>query len=266
MRISYYLNQIKNAKPINFTIFASVFVSTTGLPLNALYEIFIVEKLTKSSFQVTVIDQERFELLIAEYPVQTISNRVTAAKAGNSHKHRVSVSMIVLWAACAVHPVVVLNDEQNGINSPVTLSRKLLIIENQEVFLQKENVLRFLMQEFTGFTDKDLDIAFASGNAITNRFNKKFFMHYQHIDCLLDLDIGGLEIFASLVNLTRHPSLHFLLPPSAALLITKSQIKLEEKHLKRLRNLAECCPGLLPAFKLIVESGKMLEQENYLQD
>lgn len=265
MRIAQYLKQIKDAKPINFTVFASVFVSTTGLPLNALYEIFFVEKLGQSSFQVTVIDQNRFDRLIAQYPVQTISNRVTAAKAGNSHKHRVSVSMIVLWPACQNHPVVVLNDGC-GYNSPVTLSRKLLIIENLEVFLQKDTVLKFLIREIIGFTDNDLDIAFASGNAITNRYNKNFFMHYQHIDCLLDLDIGGLEIFASLLNLTRHPSLQFLLPPSTELLMTKSHIKLEEKHLKRLRQLADSCPELHPAFKLIVESGRMLEQENYLQE
>lgn len=263
MKIAYYLNQIKNAKPINFNCFASVFVNTTGMPTKALYEIFIAEKITQSGFLVSVIDPHRFDLLLAEYPLQTISNRVTAAKAGNSHQHRVSVSMIVLMPACKTHPVVVLNDENTGINSPIPLSRNLLVIENQEVFLQKENILKQLSPKFS---NNEPDIAYASGNAITNRLNKDFFMHYQHINCLLDLDIGGLEIFASLVNLTSHPSLHFLIPSNAPLLLAKSQIKLEEKHLKRLRNLAECCPALLPAFKLILASGKMLEQENYLQD
>ncbi|MDO9107036.1 MAG: hypothetical protein Q7U57_19015 [Methylovulum sp.] len=119
--------------------------------------IFSTQKISKSIYQVDIIDEERFALLKDNFPGYTISNRVSAALAGDSHKHSVSQAMIILWVNQHSHPVVILNDG-NGITTPVTLGGRLLIIENQENFVQKAQTLTFLNQQFPDFNDIALDI------------------------------------------------------------------------------------------------------------
>ena len=174
-----------------------------------------------------------------------------------------SQAMIVLWPNKGNHPVVVLNDKDK-INSPITLSKRLLIVENQENFIQKQCTLHFLQQQFPDFNAKNLDIAHGSGNAISNRLNKAFFKQYQQIDCLLDLDIGGLEIFKNLINLTQHKNLNFLLPPCADGLLVNSKISLQESHLLVLRQYHQQYALLQPVIQLMTKHKKMLEQELYL--
>ncbi len=262
MQISKYLTKIKSGDPLNFDSFKKQMLKQ-GFNDKTLFEIFETEKKSPSSCWVKVLDQQKFSQLLVDFPEHNIQDRVSAAKAGNSHKHAVSQAMIILWSAQSHHPIVVLNDTDN-INSPVTLSKRLLIIENQENFVQKQRTLHFLQQQFTDFNDENFDIAHGSGNAISNRLNKAFFKQYQQIDCLLDLDIGGLEIFKNLSNLTQHSNLNFLLPPCADKLLEQSKIKLQEKHLLVLRQYHQQYPLLRPVIELMNKQQKMLEQELYL--
>ena len=262
MKISNYLNKIKAGETLNFDSFCKQLLQQ-GYDEKAVVDIFETEKKSRSSYRVKVINQDRFAQLQDEFPKHVITDRISAAQAGDSHKHPVSQAMIILWSAHSNHPIVVLND-LDKINSPVTLSKRLLIIENQENFIQKQGTLYFLQQQFYDFFDENLDIAHGAGNAISNRLNKAFFNQYQQIDCLLDLDIGGLEIFKNLINLTQHSNLNFLLPPYADKLLKQSKIPLQEKHLVILRQYHEQYPLLRPVIELMSKYKKMLEQELYL--
>ncbi len=263
MYISKYLEKIKSGKPINFDSFCKQ-LHQQEYDTQTILRIFSTQKISRSSYQVSIIDEEWFARLQAKFPDYKITNRVSAALAGDSHKHPVSQAMIILWPNQQSHPVVILNNV-TGITTPVTLSQRLLIIENQENFVQKNESLIFLKHQFPGFNDEGLDIAWGSGNAISNRLNKAFFNHYQHIDCLLDLDIGGLTTFANLCELTSHPQLSFLLPPSADEQLKKSKLDLQNEHLPILRKFREIYPLLRPAIELMIRHKKMLEQEIYLQ-
>jgi len=262
MQISKYLHKIKSGEAINFDNFKKQ-IHKHGIDDQTLFEIFETELKSRSSYGVKVLDQERFAQLLIDFSEHVITDRISAAQAGDSHKHSVSQAMIVLWPNKGNHPVVVLNDEDN-INSPIPLSKRLLIIENQENFIQKQQTIHFLQQQFPNFNDGGLDIAHGSGNAISNRLNKAFFKQYQQIDCLLDLDVGGLEIFKNLVNLTQHSNLNFLLPPCADLLLKQSKIVLQEHYLTGLRQYHEQYPMLRPVIELMTKHQKMLEQELYL--
>jgi len=262
MQISKYLQKIKSGESINFDSFKKQLLRQ-GIDDHTLFEIFETELKSRTSYWVKVLDRERFKQLLIDFPEHVITDRISAAKAGDSHKHSVSQAMIVLWPNKGNHPVVVLNDKDK-VNSPVNLSKRLLIIENQENFIQKQRTLHFLQQQVPDFNDKNLDIAHGSGNAISNRLNKAFFKQYQQIDCLLDLDIGGLEIFKNLINLTQHSNLNFLLPPCAEELIKKSKILLKEEHLSILRDYHQQYPLLQPVIQLMSKYKKMLEQELYL--
>lgn len=264
MQIFKYLNNIKSGKPINFDCFCKKLYSK-GYDSQTIFEIFSTQKISKSSYLVSIIDAERFALLQTDFPEYEVTSRVSAALAGDSHKHPVSQAMIILWSNQQTHPVVVLNDIC-GIKAPVTLGQRLLIIENQENFVQKNETVAFLKRQFPDFNDEALDIAWGSGNAISNRLNKAFFNHYQHIDCLLDLDIGGLATFANIYELTSHPRISFLLPPCADEQLKNSKIDLQNEHLSALRKFCENYPRLRSAIELMIHHKKMLEQEMYLPD
>lgn len=264
MQIYKYLDKIKMGNPINFDSFCQQ-LDQEGYDKHAILQIFSTEKISKSSYRVKIIDDEQFRLLQADFPEYAITNRVSAALAGDSHKHPVSQGIIILWPYQHSHPVVILNDEDR-IKAPVTLGQRLLIIENQENFVQKNESVAFLKLQFPDFNEAALDIAWGSGNTICNRLNKAFFNHYQHIDCLLDLDIGGLTTFANLSELTSHPQLSFLLPPSANEQLKNSKINLQNEHLPKLRKFRQNYPLLRPAINLMMHHKKMLEQEIYLPE
>jgi hypothetical protein len=264
MQISNYLHNIKQGKPINFDNFIKK-LTMEGYGDQTILTIFSTQKRSKFRYQVSIIDEQQFALLQTNFPDYTITDRVSAAQAGNSHKHPVSQSMVILWPHQQNHPVVILNDAK-GIKKTVTLGRRLLIIENQENFVQKDQTLAFLKHQFADFNDDALDIAHGSGNAISNRLNKAFFNHYPQIDCLLDLDIGGLTTFANLSELTSHPRLNFLLPPCADQLLGESKLALQNKHRAALCKFKQNHPALRPAIDLMIHHKKMLEQEMYLQD
>jgi len=264
MQISKYLENIKSGKPINFDNFLKQ-LCKQGSDDQTILKVFSTQKNSKSSYLVSIINEELFDKLLADFPNHKVTNRVSAARAGNSHKHPVSQAMIILWPNLHSHPVVVLNDA-GEIKAAVTLSQRLLIIENQENFVQRNASLAFLKQQFADFNDEGLDIAWGAGNAISNRLNKAFFNHYQHIDCLLDLDIGGLTTFANIYDLTAHPRLNFLLPLYADEQLKISKINLQNEHLPALRKFRENYPPLRPAIELMIHHKKMLEQEIYLPD
>jgi len=264
MQISKYLGNIKSGKPINFDSFRKQ-LHHQGYDDQTILRIFSTQKISNSHYQVSIIDEERFALLQADFPDYAITNRVSAALAGDSHKHPVSQAMIILWPNRHNHPVVVLNDA-GGIKTSVTLGQRLLIIENQENFVQKNESLAFLKQQFADFNEEGLDVAWGAGNAISNRLNKAFFNQYQQVDCLLDLDIGGLTTFANIYDLTGHQRISFLLPPCADEQLKNSKIDLQNAHLPALRKFRDNYPTLRPAIELMIHHKKMLEQEIYLPD
>ncbi|MEQ1738391.1 MAG: hypothetical protein ABL884_00645 [Methyloglobulus sp.] len=264
MQICNYFKKIENNETFNFDAFVKL-LNEQGIDREEILKIFSVNKIGKNRYEVSINNTESFYNLSVRFPERPISDRISAAEAGNSHRHPVSKAMLILWPYQSEHPVVVLNSTDH-INTPIKLSQNLLIMENQENFVQKDKTLNFLMKEIPGFNDDQLDVVFASGNAIANKLNKAFFNHYSRIDCLLDLDIGGLEIFQSIDSLIQHPALNFLLPNCAESLLPKYGMILKDHHLPRLRRLAENCPKLERPFKLIAKTRKMLEQEIYLRD
>ena len=262
MQIFKYLNKIKLGQSINFDSFCTQ-LQQQGYDKYKILKIFFVEKKSRVSYNVKVIDEKLFSELLIDFPEHEITDRISAAQAGDSHKYPVSQAMVILWSCKQSHPVVILNDS-SAINTPVELGKCLLIIENQENFLKKQQTLQFLKQQFPDYQDDELDIAHGSGNAITNQLNKSFFNRYQYIDCLLDLDIGGLKIFANLLTLIDSKKLKFLLPPCLDELLPQSKINITKQDLLQLNKYYEKHPTLRTAITLIEKHKKMLEQELYL--
>src|SRR5664279_6127808 len=118
MKTFKYLENIKSGKPVNFDCFCKQ-LHKQGYDSQTIFKIFSTQKIAKLSYHVSIIDEDRFVQLLADFPEYTTTNRVSAALAGDSHKHQVSQAMIILWSNQQSHPVVVLNDTC-GIKAPVT--------------------------------------------------------------------------------------------------------------------------------------------------
>jgi hypothetical protein len=270
MLVSSYLENIQLGKLVNFDLFRMQ-LEEAGYKTKAILAAFEIEKVGRSKYRLSIIDEAFFATLLSDFPAGKAKDRTSAAEAGDSHRQSVSHSLIVLYPDQASHPVVILNSRA-GIQSPIKPAERLLIIENVENFARKEEMVAFLKGQFSDFNDTALDIALGAGNSISNRLNAPFLAQYKQIDCLFDIDIGGLQTFANLITLTHHPALHFLLPPSAKTLMNtanserKIRWSLQDEQLPKLRELHKNQPLLREAINLIIEQKMMLEQELYLQD
>lgn len=212
MNLHQYLLKIKSDQAINL----DHFILLLPVQYNSQWRsIFSSEKVStkKNSHKLTIKNQQSFNILLENSLPST--SRIEASQRGNSHRQSTSVSFLLLFHQALnidfhgtenICPdVVLIND--NGIQQSFTSKNHLLIIENQENFFRWSaflNVLtRFCKHDKINesFTLAEFDIAFGSGNNISNAKNIAFFKQYQHITCIFDYDFGGLSIFKSLCTL-----------------------------------------------------------------
>ena len=306
MNLHQYLLKIKNNKAINLDRFV--------LLLPAQYEqqwrsIFSSQKdrTNKNNHNLTIINPQTFNIMLES--TRPSANRIEASDRGNSHKESTSFSFLLLFhqalfkqvvfeqavfdQAANVSPnkeentcpdAVVISD--NGMKQNFTPKKHLLIIENQENFFRWSAFLSVLTQlginnkdsqQYTikeNFSLADFDIAFGSGNNITNAKNIIFFKQYQHITCVFDYDLGGLTIFKSLSNLCSNIdkiTLTFLQPEKTYLLtqaFTEHYFKKEPKSDKQWQQakVLATALGFNELAQAFNETKKFMEQESYLSD
>jgi len=207
MNLHGYLTAIKNKRSLNFQRFISL------LPAEYKHDhqsIFHSNKTstTKNSYQVTIIDNERFQQLYAQFLPN--NNRVEAASTGDSHKCKVSISFLLVYHQALLsnklaqskknQPEAIVIDDLS-VQQSFVAKKNLLIIENQENFFFYLEFLPILKQYCSVAIDPELtnfDIVFGAGNTITDSKNILFLQQYQHIFCSFDYDLGGLTMFNTL--------------------------------------------------------------------
>jgi hypothetical protein len=212
MNLHQYVLKIKSDQSINLDRFILLL---PGQYKSQWRSIFSSEKdrTKKNSYKLTIIKQQTFDVLFNRSLPST--NRIEAAERGDSHREKTSFSFLLLFHQAinntlpkeidSCPDVVVINT--NGVQQNFTSKRHLLIIENQENFFRWSEFLSVLTKLCSlddikeNFTLADFDIAFGSGNNITNAKNICFFKQYQCITCIFDYDFGGLSIFKSLSTL-----------------------------------------------------------------
>ncbi|MCU7835135.1 MAG: hypothetical protein KZQ83_07745 [gamma proteobacterium symbiont of Taylorina sp.] len=205
-----YLHQIKNSKPVNWGLFSAL-AESYSINNEQLSKIFFWKKINNKRYKVTIINQSLFELLISRFPLLNITSRKIASIAGNSHNHKVSGSLLSLLAYQQVFPQLVLFAADGSYQTPHPLHKNLLVIENLENFLSLIKNPAALTQ----WLDEDwpCDIVYAQGKAIGNKLHQQFFLQYDKIRCLLDIDSGGFEIFKNIHQLVEQKVCSFVLSP-----------------------------------------------------
>lgn len=205
---AHYLQQIKNSRPINIERFLTL-AESYSLSHEQLAEIFSWKKINAKQYAVTIVKQSLFEQLCARFPVLSITNRKQASAAGDSHAKRVSGSMLTVLAYQHSFPQLLVFARDSSYQTPYPLHKHLLVIENMENFLAVLDQAEYPGQWLDG--EWPCDIVYAQGNAIGNRLHQQFFSQYDKIRCLLDIDLGGFEIFKNINTLAPKNSCSYVL-------------------------------------------------------
>lgn len=262
-KIDTYLLKIESGKPINFEIFARE-IDKHGFGPLFLQSTFTASLVAKHKYHVEVIDNERFKRLKTEFASSGREDRVGAALDGNSHKTKVSGSMLAIRSLTHPHPQIAMFTAGDWFY-PAPQQVKALLVENLENFLRLESTLALLPRCGVKDHSEEFDIVFASGNQINNRLHEKFLGRYKAVYCLFDADAGGLAMFRSLCKmLACSTPVSFLYPSDIAQRIEASRYRLTENDRTGLLRYSGENKDIDYLIRLMRKHGRALEQETYL--
>ncbi|CAM3637550.1 hypothetical protein [Parendozoicomonas haliclonae] len=221
---------------------------------------------TKTSVQ--VLDWEAFEALCSQFPAPVeVTNRQSATEAGDSHRKSVTGSMLTLFKPGWPEPRAAVcwdGVEWTGLPEP---EQHLLLVENLENFLRPNETLDLALTRCGLNVPADqVMLAFGSGNAAAKACNALFYQHFMSVNCLFDVDLGGIQIWQNIKQLLviRDMPVRFLVPENIADLLQQSRRKLSQDERQQLKALHEQCPELRSLIAMMYKSHRKLEQETYL--
>ena len=202
-----YLKKINKNKLIKIDLFLKS-AAPFSLTETQLLKILNWKKIKAKLYSVSILNSKAFNELMQQYPLTPIANRIEASLAGNSHSKAVSGSMLSLLAHQNSFPQLVIFSSDGHYQTPASLHNHLLVIENLENFLsliQQPDKLSIWLDEAW-----PCDIVYAQGNAISKKIHQKFFSQYDKIRCLLDIDLGGMDIFKNIHKLASASHCEFV--------------------------------------------------------
>lgn len=268
MRLANYLKKIEREEPLNLGVFKKLLEQ---LNLGVAHEIEHIRarKVQGDDYLIEYIP-DSLALALQRYQLANSESRVSASRQNLSHRVRVSGSLLTLRTGTH-HPHVVIFSRTEPWQSPVSHSRYAVVIENLENFLAIEATIAFL-QDFclTGTPTKrlveDTDFIWGGGNQIANQLHSDYLEQYDHIDLLLDFDLGGFTIAANLLHLLPRQSIRYVLPSDIARRLAQVQSEVKQNALDRILRLADPLPQLHEAALLMKQHRRTLEQENFLDE
>lgn len=268
-----HFEKIEDGKPVHYKRFL-LGLAECGVAPNYVETIFTKQNIGKKRYKVT-IKRESFEaykdlrlkVLGGEYEP---SDRVLAAATGRSHSKSASGAFgLIHTQEHLKSPFCFILD--NGIPRELPkLKRKLLLIENIELFLRYQEVIYFINEHKLSSQKISLhnyDVMFTQGSTILNKQYKPFLMNYENVDCLFDLDFGGLIIYSTLKKNFKDSKLRFLVPDNIDMFMDKYGFEMSSEESDKLIKLNKenmFCKEVKHLIKLLTTRKQKLEQEVYL--
>ncbi len=216
--LASHFEKIEEGKPVHFKRFL-LGLAESGVTPNQVDQIFHKVNVGKKRYKVTISPsalsqyREIKSMVLGESYVP--SARVVAAQKGKSHSKSASGAFgLIHTQDYQVSPFCFILDEGVPRELP-RLKKRLLLIENMELFLCYKRVLDFinknkLTAEFVELSN--CDVMYSQGSLILNKQFKPFLMNYEKIDCLFDLDFGGMIVYSTLKKSFKN--IRFLCPPN----------------------------------------------------
>lgn len=260
--------KIEEGKPVHFKRFL-LGLAEAGIPPNEVDYIFDVINIGKKRYKVTIKPKylecyKNIKFKSASY--SKVSEKVVAATIGKSHSKSSSGTFGLLHTSeYTNNPYCFVLDEGIARELP-KLKRKLLLIENLELFLNYKRIMKFI-NENTKHKVKlsEFDVMYSQGSMVLNKQFTPFLMSYSEVLCLFDLDFGGIITFSNLKK--KLDKTTFLLPDDFDRYIKLygfSSPKSEIQRLKELLNSENQPKDIKSVIKYLLKTEKKLEQEVYL--
>ena len=265
VKIDNYFEYIKIGKPINYRTFKKKAYGI-GLTDSDLLKLFEVSKYDKNKDTVNVINEVEFKKLCVKYnSLVKFKDRREAAPTGRTHSIKVSGTTCNLRQGLEhPHTIIVRNDGE--VISNTELNGKLLIIENEENFLNIEATHEFL-KKHANIDIENMDVMWGAGNRAANTYLSKFYNNYDHLYCFFDFELGILRTAQSIFNMIKvheKTKFSFIVAESAEQDLLDFGSDLKSSQIKSLEKIRKESPILSNVINLMINTRKTMEQEVYL--
>ncbi|WP_417439893.1 hypothetical protein [Idiomarina abyssalis] len=255
------LRLIKAGKPINLAKFKQT-LDEVGMDSSLLQGM----KSHGNKYIVTSIDEGLLHSLNS-YENYNGSTRNSAANQNKSHSRRVDGSWVIVRDGKSEFSLVIF-DEQGNHEFSSSQYKYAVIVENRQNFLSFDKTFLFL-REKCGLSQDILSrclLIFSDGNEISNYLHKKFLNNFEHLYLFLDIDIGGMQIAANLSELLPKSTMTFVMPGDIASRLNNVLNPISKSELNKALELGNRYALLYPVAKIIRATGRIIEQESYLNE
>lgn len=264
-----FLCAIGRHEAINWSRFVRT-MSQHHICPQVIYTVFSPQSNYAPLTHVQINDEEIYRYLLEQFPKPiAATNRITAALAGNSHRTAVEGGVIVLQENHQENFFVAISRNGTTWTPLPNTHQHLVIVENMQNFLHSEATFRFLYRDchFTPPPHSTL-LAYGAGNAAAKACHAIYYQYFSSVNCLFDIDPGGLEIYISIKKLLSPYGIYpiFLAPYDLTERLKKSRWFLNEQERRVLFLLSQHHPELQPIIAQMLKTQKKLEQEVYLED
>jgi len=265
VKIDNYFEDIKSRKPINYRSFKKKAFGI-GLTDSDLLKLFEVKKFDNNKVIVNIINEDEFNKLLQKYnAVDTFKNRKEAAPTGRSHSLKVSGTTFNVRQGLS-HPSTVIVKGDGEVVSNTGCNNQLLIIENEENFLNIIATYEFLIKH-ANIDIANMDVMWGSGNRAANSYLSNYYSSYDKVYCFFDYELGVIKtaqsIYSLLIN-KESTQFEFVIADNAHMDLKEFGVDLNKSHIKKLEKIRNECNVLAKAVNLMINTGKIMEQEVYL--
>lgn len=194
MRLFGYLSRIKQGLAINYDAFLRRLPPEVSGRHRQYFE---TRKVGPKNWLVRCVDPAVWRRL--EEAAKKPSDRVSAARLGDSHRHRTEAAFLLVYHADLPdeRPDVVYLTEGKHVQGFVS-NPNVLLVENEENFFRPQEMLD-LASRLRGepLSLANTDVVLGSGNRVTRELCVNWLDHYETVLCAFDYDRGGLGMFSS---------------------------------------------------------------------
>jgi len=268
-RLRTLFHEVDNKEPCDWPKLRQLLIKR-DVTAATLDQLFHANRVVGAGYLVAVLDPAGYQALGDHLGIWAdLTDRASAAVHGKSHAVPVSGNLVVVKSASNPCPVVFECNSKGHWTYPTLPGAELVLVENLENFLARDVLFPYLRDACGVAVDpQNTDIAYGAGNAITKACNETWLASYETVYCFFDIDAGGFRMFESLRRLMAGHSvdIQFVAPKDLGALLAATHRRLSEEDREKLAKYQCCAPPINLLANTLIDTGKSLEQEVYLND
>lgn len=265
VQLKRFLSKIENKETIDLVAFKSLIADV--IPDYPRQNTDIAARKVKGQQYLVVHIAAELLRTLKEIADFNISDRVSAATQNGSHRHRVNGSWLIVRERES-HPQLVMFDQDGNFESPISVKKYAVLIENRENFLAITQTLAFLEKQCgidASILEQSIAI-FTDGNQVSNSLHRDYLVQFERLYLFLDVDPGGLQIASNLISLLLGKELSFVVPKDIRNRLLKVRKRQKAEEISKVINIGMKHSQLAHIAVLVRDTERIIEQESYLYD